>query len=265
MTETLQLPLLSLQVDLFHQGKKDDDDHKVVYERLLNLAVPPDPTGKGIKLEDCLEDYFNTQVDVMRDSEEARKSVAENQGNDRKTSTSVRWNTNRPVNEEQGEPSTTMTAEPVAAAHPPSARISSDLPEDGLSPSPTNSAVPNREDSVIASAGVDMGIPNAQTSEHIPDRTDESATNGEAALHISADDEDKANSQTGAERRPSIRNRSTSIIQHVVVEERGQSSSIGSSSMSQHRTRKGSTIVKAVTIPAWQFFRLIRKAFTISR
>ena len=50
-----------MQVDLFHQGKKDADDHKVVHERLLNLAVPPDPEGKGIKLEDCLEEYLTTK------------------------------------------------------------------------------------------------------------------------------------------------------------------------------------------------------------
>ena len=74
ITETLQLPLLTLQVDLFHQGKGDADDHKVVYERLLNLAVPPDPEGKGVKLEDCLEEYFNTKVDVLRDSLEEKKA-----------------------------------------------------------------------------------------------------------------------------------------------------------------------------------------------
>jgi hypothetical protein len=68
ITDQLQLPLLSLQVDMFHQGKSDKDDHKVVQERLLNLAVPADPDGRGIKLEDCLEDYFNTKVDIMRDS-----------------------------------------------------------------------------------------------------------------------------------------------------------------------------------------------------
>ncbi|KKY36290.1 putative ubiquitin c-terminal hydrolase [Diaporthe ampelina] len=72
ITETLQLPLLPLQVDLFHQGKRDDDDHKVVYERLLNLAVPADPEGKGVKLEDCLEEYFNTKVDVSRDGVEEK-------------------------------------------------------------------------------------------------------------------------------------------------------------------------------------------------
>ncbi|KAL7625660.1 hypothetical protein AAE478_004880 [Parahypoxylon ruwenzoriense] len=74
ITETLQLPLLPLQVDLFHHGKNDDADHKVVYERLLNLAVPSDADGKGIKLEDCLEEYFNSQVDILRDSLEEKKA-----------------------------------------------------------------------------------------------------------------------------------------------------------------------------------------------
>lgn len=72
ITDQLQLPLLSLQVDMYHQGKTDKDDHKVVQERLLNLAVPPDVDGKGIKLEDCLEEYFNTRVEILRDSLEEK-------------------------------------------------------------------------------------------------------------------------------------------------------------------------------------------------
>ena len=74
ITETLQLPLLTLKVDLFHQGKGDDGDHKVVYERLLNLGVPPETEGKGVKLEDCLEEYFNAKVDVLRDSLDEKKT-----------------------------------------------------------------------------------------------------------------------------------------------------------------------------------------------
>ena len=74
ITETLQLPLLTLKVDLFHQGKGDDADHKVVYERLLNLGVPPETEGKGVKLEDCLEEYFNAEVDVLRDSLDEKKT-----------------------------------------------------------------------------------------------------------------------------------------------------------------------------------------------
>ncbi|KAK2070754.1 hypothetical protein P8C59_005226 [Phyllachora maydis] len=50
ITEKLQLPLLALQVDLFHQGK-------------------------GVKLEDCLEEYFNNKVDVHRDSLDEKRGL----------------------------------------------------------------------------------------------------------------------------------------------------------------------------------------------
>ncbi|KAE8450098.1 hypothetical protein EG329_006879 [Mollisiaceae sp. DMI_Dod_QoI] len=67
ITDILQLPLLTLKVDLVHGGKDDNDDHKLIHERLLNVAVPDeDPEGAAIKLEDCLESYFNNKVDVNR-------------------------------------------------------------------------------------------------------------------------------------------------------------------------------------------------------
>ncbi|KOS19368.1 hypothetical protein ESCO_000398 [Escovopsis weberi] len=66
-------------VDLFHQGKSEEDDHKVVYERLLNLAVPSDPERTSIRLEDCLEEYFNAQIDVSRMSEVGPKTIPEGQ------------------------------------------------------------------------------------------------------------------------------------------------------------------------------------------
>lgn len=56
-----------MKVDLVHGGKIDSDDHKLIHERLLNVAVPDeDPEGVPIKLEDCLESYFNNQVEVNR-------------------------------------------------------------------------------------------------------------------------------------------------------------------------------------------------------
>ncbi|KAG8532194.1 uncharacterized protein KY384_003835 [Bacidia gigantensis] len=72
ITETLELPLLSLQMDLFHVGKEDkEDDHKIVKERLLELAIPEQPPdGQEIKLEDCLEMYFNNRIEVRRYLEE---------------------------------------------------------------------------------------------------------------------------------------------------------------------------------------------------
>lgn len=62
------MPLLTLKVDIYHIGKEDDkDDHKFVQERLLEVAVPEDPdNGSPIRLEDCLENYFNNRVEVFR-------------------------------------------------------------------------------------------------------------------------------------------------------------------------------------------------------
>jgi hypothetical protein len=63
LTEKLQLPLLTLKMDIYHNGAEDvKDDHKIIYERLLEVAVPDQPA----KLEECLESYFNNSVEVVR-------------------------------------------------------------------------------------------------------------------------------------------------------------------------------------------------------
>ncbi|CAN8095626.1 unnamed protein product [Discula destructiva] len=192
ITETLQLPLLTLQVDLFHQGKGDKDDHKVVYERLLNLAVPADPEGKGIKLEDCLEEYFNTKVDVSRDGVE-----------------------------EKGD-------RPILRSRSTVRIINRDT-----TPNPT------AEEEAEALDQVDKE-PFSRRSASVQPPT----TNGE--------------SSTPEPERPSVRHRrSTSIIQRIVLDDDGKPTDPDASSLLQKARRKGSTVVKAVTIPAWQFFRLI--------
>ncbi|KAL2013592.1 hypothetical protein VTN00DRAFT_1117 [Thermoascus crustaceus] len=68
ITEKLELPLLTLKMDIYHTGKEDvSDDHKFVNERLLEVAIPPDPgDGKPVTLEDCLEAYFNNKIEVKR-------------------------------------------------------------------------------------------------------------------------------------------------------------------------------------------------------
>ncbi|KAF7558644.1 hypothetical protein G7046_g5524 [Stylonectria norvegica] len=214
ITETLQLPLLSLQVDLFHQGKRDKDDHKVVYERLLNLAVPPDPEDKGIKLEDCLEEYFNAQVDVQRDSEEAKKSGLEyrNHRSHSEAPTLVHRDTIRLITEELGEASTPVTASPVSIL-------------------PAQEVLPDVNETIAA---------NPHTDGH------EHKENGNIDVHVST-----------AETKPTIRHRSTSVIQRVLLDEQGRPSSPDNTTKLQKAMRKGSTVVKAVTIPAWQFFKLI--------
>ncbi|GKT84855.1 ubiquitin C-terminal hydrolase family protein [Colletotrichum tofieldiae] len=191
VTETLQLPLLQLQVDLFHQGKNDKDDHKLVYERLLNLAVPPDPEGKGIRLEDCLEEYFNTQVDVLRDSHEEKKEL------ERSASSK---NTIRLVTREDGQESEaadTLSASPLPLSPVLERRWTASQPPNGAPESPSSSS------------------------------------------------------------RPTPRHRSTSVIQRVVLEEKEQAKESETPSMLEKARRTSSTVVKAVTIPAWQFFRLI--------
>lgn len=163
----------------------------MVYERLLNLAVPADPTGKGVKLEDCLEEYFNTKVDVSRDGVEEK--------GDRPT-LSTR-STIRIVKDEQ-----------------PSERD------------------PDEEDEEMDQ--VDGGSLKQRWSV-----IDSSSPNGE--------------SSTPELERPTIRQRSTSIIQRIVLDDEGKPTNSDAGSLLQKAKRKGSTVVKAVTIPAWQFFRLI--------
>ena len=55
-------------MDIYHSGKEDvGDDHKFVNERLLELAIPDDPMdGHVITLEECLELYFNNNIEVKR-------------------------------------------------------------------------------------------------------------------------------------------------------------------------------------------------------
>ncbi|KAB5563014.1 ubiquitin carboxyl-terminal hydrolase [Coniochaeta sp. 2T2.1] len=185
ITETLQLPLLTLQVDLFHHGERDNDDHKVVYERLLNIAVPPDPEGKGLKLEDCLEEYFNTKVEVLRDSREEKVPLT------------PRLDTayTRLIAEEQGG-STTPVASPIQMENSP----------------------------------LQTPVASAESSQAPPSLS-----------------------------RPVPRHRATSIIQRVVLDDQGRptESADAAASVVQNAKSRGSTVIKAVTIPAWQFFRLI--------
>jgi hypothetical protein len=58
-------------MDIYHTGKEDEsDDHKFINERLLEVAIPPEPTdGHSLTLEDCLEAYFNNMIEVKRQME----------------------------------------------------------------------------------------------------------------------------------------------------------------------------------------------------
>ncbi|OAL35494.1 hypothetical protein AYO20_05113 [Fonsecaea nubica] len=69
ITGKLELPLMTLKMDIYHTGKEDsNDDHKFINERLLEVAIPPDTTSDRsvITLEECLEEYFNNRIEVRR-------------------------------------------------------------------------------------------------------------------------------------------------------------------------------------------------------
>ncbi|KXJ92965.1 ubiquitin carboxyl-terminal hydrolase-domain-containing protein [Microdochium bolleyi] len=197
ITETLNLPLLSLQVDLFHHGKNDDADHKVIYERLLNLAVPEDTDGKGVDLEDCLEEYFNTQVDVSREGSTDDKKV------------SVRTSVS-PVPITPDTPSTPMGA----------LKVGGDDIQECQSPVDDNDR-PGLSVLERSQTASELQVPT--TTQHAV--------------------------------RPN-RSRTESIIQRVVVNPDGKPTEADAASLFS-RTKRSASIVKAVTIPAWQFYKLI--------
>jgi hypothetical protein len=67
ITGVLELPLLTLKMDIYHTGREDkEDDHKFVNERLLEVAIPEQEGDHVICLEDCLETYFNNRIEVKR-------------------------------------------------------------------------------------------------------------------------------------------------------------------------------------------------------
>lgn len=67
VTGALELPLLTLKMDIYHTGREDkEDDHKFVNERLLEVAIPEQEGDGVITLEDCLETYFNNRIEVKR-------------------------------------------------------------------------------------------------------------------------------------------------------------------------------------------------------
>ncbi|RMZ89275.1 hypothetical protein DV736_g3490, partial [Chaetothyriales sp. CBS 134916] len=116
ITGKLQLPLLTLKMDIYHTGKEDaSDDHKFINERLLDVAIPEDPTGQHteITLEDCLEEYFNNRVEVKRYLER-RSTLASIKNEAASTSKGS------PVHVEVAEVRTPSISGPTTSSFPPS-------------------------------------------------------------------------------------------------------------------------------------------------
>lgn len=246
LTEKLELPLLSLQVDLFHQGRHDDDDHKIVYERLLNLAVPSDTDGNGIKLEDCLEEYFNTQVDVLRDSEEAKKSIAEDGSLGAVPTLSI--------------PNQILLIRDEESVLTPTAMSSSPIDISPLTPR-TEPLLEKDEDKEEASVSEPVVNGTSQNDAH----TDTPQSPTSPSVLSAGDGAGNASDRAaGSSSRMTIRHRSASVIQRVMLDSGGRPTSSETSTLRKRLSGKGSTVVKAVTIPAWQFFRLIRMYTTLA-
>lgn len=69
LSDILELPFLTLKMDIYHTGREDaNDDHKFVTERLLEVAIPSSEAEDSnvVTLEDCLETYFNNRIEVKR-------------------------------------------------------------------------------------------------------------------------------------------------------------------------------------------------------
>ena len=312
ITETLQLPLLTLQVDLFHQGERDADDHKVVYERLLNLAVPPDPEGKGVQLEDCLEDYFNTRVDVLRDSLQDKQggekaallpqetvrvvSPSSETGPATTPETTVTPEAEAEAEAEAEDAPKKNTAQVISEDTEKSADVTDNTvthsgPEEADKVSSTDSTTATDATKTTTDSSSTDSIPPAVEKLDTSGLEPATITTSPTAISPSANrnseefdhdpapmvrrwtsvgpdatsPESPAESSSAAERRASStaatpRQRSASIIQRIVIEDGKPSEPQEASTLLQQFKRQGSTIMKAVTIPAWQFFRLIRES-----
>ncbi|ANZ73807.1 BA75_00533T0 [Komagataella pastoris] len=70
LAEILQIPLLTLRIDIIHKGRFDiKDDLKFIQERCIFLSVSqpdPDDESNTVTLDDCLSDYFNSNIKVKR-------------------------------------------------------------------------------------------------------------------------------------------------------------------------------------------------------
>lgn len=70
ISDALDMPMITLKLEIAHEGKTDkDDDHKLIKERMLLVSVPGGDEGQPILLEQCLENYFANSVNVTRQIE----------------------------------------------------------------------------------------------------------------------------------------------------------------------------------------------------
>ncbi|GAM90873.1 hypothetical protein ANO11243_089190 [Dothideomycetidae sp. 11243] len=166
ITGQLELPLLTLKMDLYHTGKEDpNDDHKFVNERLLEVAVleKPKEGQQLITLEDCLEHYFNNRVEVKRHLERQRRMTQES--------------TERELQDEKAGNLRVETLEITPMSESPTADVSPALPAPVSSAAITPPANPPtespRKDSIFSQRRVRADDAGRLADESIPYGTDE--------------------------------------------------------------------------------------------
>lgn len=194
ITGKLELPLLTMKVDLFHTGKEEaNDDHKFVNERLLEIPIPPDPEdGSPITLEDCLELYFNNRVEVKRFLE--RQNTI--------SSTSKQRQQQQQQPEKKGE----ADVEVVELSH----SSSPTLPPDETNNPPadtTEASTPHSSRDESKSLSGPCKTTNSRPNSHSPSSTDQHPSadqHGNAATHSNANSELTKNASK--KRRHTLRN-----------------------------------------------------------
>ena len=123
LTDVLELPHLTLKMDLYHTGKEDaNDDHKFITERLLEVAIPPpdesDESGT-ITLEDCLETFFNNKVEVKRYLERRSTLTSSKSYETDGKATAVHVEVAELGSQDGSSPSTPLSPKPLNQSSPP--------------------------------------------------------------------------------------------------------------------------------------------------
>jgi hypothetical protein len=196
-----------MEMDIFHEGKGDAvDDHKFINERLLEVAIPQQaPEGRPIRLEDCLEEYFNAKVEVVRRLD--------------------RRNTLQLPNTQSSQISGLPTVDET----------------DGIT-----EHVENVEDtSVLVMSPIEE---KSELADHMRGTDVEGLT---PMMPVQSQ-------SSPVSPPPTTRQRSTSIIRRVMVQEEPGEGSASGDGASVHSSVRKASLRKEVLMPAWQFFRIIR-------
>lgn len=253
ITEKLELPLLTLEMDIFHEGGADDkDDHKFVKERLLEVAVPAAPAnGQPVQLEDCLEDHFNTRVEVVRRLE--RRDTLQRSNTRGSTISSLSKVDEKSSASDHVEEA--VHIEHADTVAPIVGKLSECSSEDNEGPiSLGKEATPILLEPSHLPEIQDTGCENIEITSQIP----------EEPIHVRTVEVTESVVSTPSITTPITpttptlaRTRAPSIIRRrLIQDDGGEGPSDGGSIRST--TKRKASIRKEVLMPAWQFFRIIR-------